>query len=204
MPVLRKRSSGPTTIRREVIYAVRQQAHNLHCHDRENTFRQSNELLVNNLDAANEFYQTAALLAPTSANEEIVGQATVVSAVLRLTPYRGRGARYPSRFAFENVDTGVLPTTRTGFNSKAKTSFVNWTAAESWVANAPFYIELKSILQTVVNRPGYDGGALLLCWQPPAGTENYVDNTQHQSHSFASGGLSKALSLEVTFDVTTT
>ena len=97
---------------------------------------------------------------------------------------------------FNNVDNAVAPTSAIAGVNLAVTGAVAWNNIESWTHDSTYYSpELKTILQTVINRPGWvSGNALQIVFKNNGSSTSRL----RKPHSWDNGSVIPELS--ITYD----
>lgn len=120
-------------------------------------------------------------------------------ATLIFTSSGGADSAHSSKVSFAQDDAPIAPVTRTellGVQSAAG-GRVTLTPSTFWNPEKEHPLDVTALVQAIVNRPGYNSGAIMALWEPfQAGWGG--SNNNHQSWSF-DGNPAKTVRLEVTF-----
>jgi hypothetical protein len=96
-----------------------------------------------------------------------------------------------TKIYFEDVDDSTAPTSKTDLESRSLTSSIDWDFTTNWTTNSYYNtISLTSILQEVIDRPGFSSGNSVTVHIRNDGT-SYDAKRSARSYDY-SGGSSKA------------
>ena len=97
------------------------------------------------------------------------------------------------------VDDGVVPSTGTEIRALTTTSaVVNWSLAATWVADADYSVDITTVIQEILNRPGWVSGNDILIIIDSVG--ECSDDTYRAGVSY--GGFSWSAGEEPKVDIT--
>ena len=99
----------------------------------------------------------------------------ILKAVVEFTGYApGDGIDTDVQCYFENADDSLPPSDKADLDTRELTSGVAWKNIEEWKDNYPYQTpQLKDILQTVINRSGWESGNNILFTAKNDGLDSY-------------------------------
>lgn len=137
----------------------------------------------------------------TSVN--IPAGSTITAAKIQFkAAYSGSGTTVNLNIYFNDADNAANPGDITAYNAKAVTAAVAWNSVSSWTAGTWYDSpELKTILQTVINRAGWaSGNAIMALVKSNDSTHNaYRDGVEYANDSSGGAKLVVSYTEPVTF-----
>ena len=119
---------------------------------------------------------------------------------LYVTSKGGSSLSSPQTFAFEQSDNPVAPTTRSAQLARSKTAAVVYDPDGPWTAEDVHAVDVTAIAQTIINRPGFNSGPMLVYWRSGLTNHDGSSNNNNAAYSF-DGDPQKAFRLELVYDV---
>lgn len=158
--------------------------------------RQAAFLQVN--DTGSNTWDTEAFCLLTIQTGASLPQGTAISkAELVLTKYGGASGAVNTHFTFQNADNATQPNSRADLLGRTYLTPLSLSPGTTWNTGDTRRFNVTSLVQTIVNRPGYNSGKLLWFWRV-IDTGWNGNNNNYQVHSF-DGSPTFAPRLEVSF-----
>jgi hypothetical protein len=124
--------------------------------------------------------------------------ATITTAyIIFESQYGSSGTVCNVNIYFENADSPAAPVDWADMNGRSKTAAVAWNNVGDWTASSYYNSpELSSILQTVVDRPGF-GETVVIAYIYDNGSSDSADRNARSIEPVLAGGSGKAPGLYV-------
>lgn len=131
-------------------------------------------------------------------NITVPAGATITAASIQVRAVGLSGAIPAMTIDGNDIDNAVAPTSRSQVNALAHTSAaVSWTPP-SWTATLPYTTSnLSTIIQEIVDRPGWSSGNAMLLFMKDTNTSNVVGQISFDAFE---GSPANAAILSVTYD----
>lgn len=160
-------------------------------------------LIVNDISST-QYDGTSYILMTLDAGQVLPRSVTLKEAWLYFTASGGAQSSHDSLVSLEPADNPTAPTTPDTLRSRAAAVAATATldpvtpgVTFPWVVDSVHRVDVKAMLQAIVNRPGYNSGRVLAFWRSlTAGFGG--DNNNHQAYTY-NADPAKAVRLEVTF-----